>query len=80
MYRISNSNGLSGQAWSEEYASEAEALAALCEAFNIDPSDAVTSERYTVDGGSAVSVYDSQEACDADQEGAYAPRIIWLDE
>ena len=36
----------------------------------------VLSESYACDSGSAWSAYQSQEECDADQDGAYAPRVV----
>lgn len=38
--------------------------------------EVVLSESYQDDDGTAWSAYATQEECDEDQEGAYAPRII----
>ena len=59
----------------EEYETEDEALEALCEELGLVNDDVVCSDSYTVDEGDAVSVYETQEECDADQDGSYAPRI-----
>ena len=76
MFTISNSNGITGGAWAEEYDTQDDALDALCEAFGIDRDEAVTSDSYAVDEGNAVSVYATEAECEADQDGAYAPRIV----
>lgn len=80
MYTISNSNGLQGRAWTTEYDTETDALEALCAAMGWDADEAVCSESYTVGEGTAVSVYKTQAEHDADETGAYAPRITELED
>jgi hypothetical protein len=73
-YTISNSNGRRGNAWDEQYDDQEHALHALCEAMGW--SEVFESNRYTVsETDSAISCYATQEDCDADETGAYAPRV-----
>lgn len=72
-YTITNSNGRQHGRWNDEFATQQEALAALQAEMGWD--EIVESESYTIDNGSAVSCYATQEECDADQTGAYAPRV-----
>jgi hypothetical protein len=79
-YKISNSNGLSGVAWDHDYETQDEAAEAIRTAYGWD--EVVLSDSYSVgnDYGTgdadAVSAYETQEECDADQDGAHAPRIV----
>lgn len=77
VYTISNSNGNQSGPWRETYQTQQAAIDAIAEAQGW--GEPVVSERYAVDGGSAVSVYASQEDCDADQDGAFAPRVTKRD-
>lgn len=76
-YTISNSNGNQRGIWRDTYESQQDAIDVI--ALTNGWGDPVVSESYTVDGGSAVSVYASQEDCDADQDGAFAPRVTERD-
>ena len=79
-YRIENSNGLNGPVWSSEYATQDRAAEAIRCAYGWD--EVVLSDTYSMgdDYGtgdaSAVSAYQSQADCDADPDGAHAPRIV----
>jgi hypothetical protein len=73
-YKISNAEGRQGRAWTAEYATREEAAQAIRQAMGWDA--VVLSGSYAVDAGSAVSAYETQEECDADQTGAWAPRIV----
>ena len=74
-YRISNAEGLTGGAWGATFATEDEAAEAIREAHGWD--DVVVSESFAAGDGndSAVCAYETQEECDADEDGAHAPRI-----
>ena len=77
-YTISNSNGNQSGPWRDRYATQEAAVDAIAQAQGW--GEPVLSERYTVDGGSAISVYATQADCDADQDGAYAPRVTKVDQ
>ncbi len=72
-FTISNSNGNQSGPWRETYETQQGAVDAIAEAQGW--GEPVVSESYTVDAGSAVSVYETQADCDADQDGAFAPRV-----
>jgi hypothetical protein len=82
VYRITNSSGLTGQWWDIDYNSQGDAASALRLAMGWDDiclSDEFCDGSYE-DGGmwvekDAVCAYETQEECNADGEGAYAPRI-----
>lgn len=57
------------------YASRADAEAAVRAFYRWDAI--ITSDSFATDAGEAVCCYPSDEDCDADAEGAYAPRIVW---
>jgi hypothetical protein len=79
-YKISNSNGLSGPVWDADYTTQDRAAEAIRRAYRWD--EVVLSDSYSVgdDYGtgdaSAVSAYQTQQDCDADPDGAHAPRIV----
>ena len=56
------------------HATEAEAVEEVVETMGW--GEAYASDYYDTDRGSAVSLYESAAECDADDEGAYAPRIV----
>lgn len=60
----------------EVYATREEAVAAVKGALRWD--DVVVSDEYAVDDGNSygVSLYETEEECDTDQEGAHAPRVV----
>ena len=73
-YEISNCNGMSGGVWSEAHDSRDDAATAIATAFGWDES--VLSPSWTDDEEQTCwSVYETQEACDADETGAHAPTI-----
>lgn len=79
-YKISNSNGLTGPAWDTDYATWAAASEAIRRAYQWD--EVMLSDSYSLGNdygtgdASAVSAYQSQADCDADPDGAHAPRIV----
>jgi hypothetical protein len=78
-YKITDTEGRSGGAWSQTYETREEAAVALRDAFGWE--GVVLSHGYSdVDGNgvetTAWSAYDSSEDCDSDNDGAYAPRIV----
>lgn len=83
VFRITNSNGLTGPVWREDYPSYPAAIRALMDAMGWDGcaflsvafcADSATESRGEV---YARCAYPTQEALDADHEGASAPRVIW---
>lgn len=74
-YQISTTDG---REWTDTYETRQQAAAAIAQAYGWESP--VISESYAVGDGnqSAVSVYETQEECDADDEGAYAPRITGI--
>lgn len=85
VYALVNSHGAQHGAWDEHYRTIEDATEAMRKAMRWE--SIVLSGGYTVqhpgDGpgrasGEAWSVYETQEECDADQDGADAPRIIQL--
>lgn len=72
-YEISNANGMTGRAWTSTYDTQGDAAEALREAMGW--SAIILSDAYATDRGDAVSAYETQSECDADQDGARAPRI-----
>lgn len=74
MYRISNTNGKSGGNWRLEYETREDAAEAIREAMGWD--SAVLTAAFAADDTTAWCVYESQEDCDADRDGAHAPRVI----
>lgn len=73
-FKISNTSGKSGGNWAREYKTRHEAAHAIREAMGWD--GVVLSPSFAADDTAAWCAYESQEYRDADQEGAYAPRII----
>lgn len=73
-FKITNTSGKSGGNWSREYETREDAAEAIRESMGW--SSVVLSESFAVDDGTAWCTYETQEECDADQEGAYAPRIV----
>ena len=78
-FQIQNTEGRQGRAWSTTYADLPDAEAAVREAMGWD--DSVTSDSFAgIDGNGTERVgrcvYPTQEECDADQDGAHAPRIV----
>lgn len=73
-YQIRNTEGRQGRAWTRTYDSLDEATEALRVELGWD--GIVLSDSFATDLGSAVCAYETQEECDADEEGAYAPRIV----
>lgn len=77
-YKISNSNGKSGGVWSRSYSTRGEAARAIADGMGWD--DVVLSHSFTSDGDdgedlTAWCAYETQEECDADQDGARAPCV-----
>lgn len=74
MYKITNTNGKTGGNWRLSYLTREDAADAIGLAMGWD--SVVLSESFAVDDTTAWCVYESQEDCDADREGAYAPRVV----
>lgn len=83
VYRIENCSGIRGGAWTCDYTTEAAATEALRAAMGWD--EIHTSDRYQVGSEwsrdyagpvDARSAYATKEECDADEEGAHAPRVV----
>ena len=84
-YTIDNCNGIQCRAWSAAYEAQSEAAEAvrvemcwpeivLSDDYAVNlPDDAETGRQRH---GRAWSCYPSQEACDADRDGARAPRVV----
>ncbi|HEX9156006.1 MAG TPA: hypothetical protein VF819_10605 [Nitrospira sp.] len=72
-YTISTTDGRQDRALGREYTTGDEAAEAIRRMMGWD--EIYLSDSYAVDSGDAVSAYETQEACDADEEGAHAPRI-----
>ncbi|UOF77332.1 hypothetical protein [Caudoviricetes sp.] len=73
-YKISNSNGMSGGVWGRVYESRESAAAAIAQAFGW--AESVLSPSWSDDEENKCwSAYETQEECDADDNGAMAPTI-----
>jgi hypothetical protein len=74
-YTIDNASGLQSRAWRQAYATQAAAAEAL--RAEMGWGEIVLSYSYAVDEGDAVSAYETQAECDADDnDGMRAPRIV----
>ena len=74
MLKITNTSGRSDRSWSRDYETREDAAEAIRNAMGWD--SVVLSESFAVDDTTGWCAYESQEECDADQEGAYAPRVL----
>jgi hypothetical protein len=74
-YRISTSDGRQGRALDATYDTRDEAAEALRELMGWD--EIALSDPYAVGDGhrTAVSAYPTESECEADEDGAHAPRI-----
>lgn len=76
IYRIENSNGLTGGAWSQTYETREEAGEALRQAMGW--TGLVFSPAFTAsESSTGYEAYETQAECDALDDGdPYAPRVI----
>jgi hypothetical protein len=79
-YIIKNTEGRTGGAWVDEFATKGEAGLAIREEMGWDDIEWSDSfgDTYCGCDVTAWSVYPTTEARDADDNGAYAPRVIRL--
>lgn len=78
-YKITNTEGRRGRGWCDLFGSQAEGIHEIGTLMGWE--EPVASEPFTVTDGDgrevrAWCVYSSQEECDADGEGADAPRVV----
>jgi hypothetical protein len=81
-YKISNTEGRQGRAWMGVYGTRNEAAMGVATQLGWD-TYVLSSSFATVDGDgvecTAWCVYETKAECDADGEGAYAPRVVEVD-
>jgi len=80
-YRIQNSNGRQGVQWTLSYETRDNAAEGLRDAMGWDeivlsPSYAISERVGDGDAAVAWSGYETRAECDADTDGAHAPRVV----
>lgn len=74
MFKITNTEGRRGNAWDRQYETKREAMVAIADACGW--LDVFVSAGFATDEGTGWCCYEMAETRAADDEGAFAPRII----